>query len=90
MTGQMKPALAATAKARELAANDVIVLLKAALVYELAVKRGQALATLAKYFALSGPQQVIEQEPLFAKLRSDSNYTALLANKNNSQKQSNK
>ena len=88
MVGQMVHALAETAQAMELAQNDVTVLLNAAKVFELAHKRGQALSALAKYFALSGPQQVINQEPLFAKLRKDPGYAALLAGKNSSQKQS--
>ena len=77
-------------KARELAANDVTVLLNAALVYELAAKRGQALAALKKYFALSGPQQAIEQEPLFAELRNDPGYVVLLASKKAAKSKTNK
>ena len=88
MAGQIAAALAETAKALELAANDVTVLLNAALVYELGHKRGQALAAMKKYFALSGPQQAIDQEPLFAMLRNDPGYAALLVGKSSSQKQS--
>ncbi|MEI6613883.1 MAG: protein kinase [Chrysiogenales bacterium] len=85
--GQPGPALFEAAKARDLAANDVTVLLNAALVYELADKRGQALAALKKYFSISGPQQAIEQEPLFSKLRSDPGYSALPAVMKSNQKQ---
>lgn len=87
MTGQVALALAETAKARELAANNVTILLNAALVYELAGKRSQALSALAKYFALSGTQQLIDQDPLFSNLRRDPRYKSLLIQIKSVQKQ---
>lgn len=87
MTGQVALALAETAKARELAENNVTILLNAALVYELADKRSQALSALAKYFALSGTQQLIDQDPLFSNLRRDPRYKSLLIEIKSVQKQ---
>jgi serine/threonine-protein kinase len=81
MAGQATSSLAETSRAKELSANDVTVLLNAALVYELADKRGQALSVLKKYFALSGQQLPVDQEPLFTKLRNDPGYATLLVGK---------
>ncbi len=77
MTGQDKAALGETAAARELAADDVTILLNAALVYELAGQRGLALEAIRRYLANSGPVQAIDQEPHFSRLKEDPGYQAL-------------
>jgi Flp pilus assembly protein TadD/TolB-like protein len=78
--GQSQNSLDEITRARELAASNVTVLINASLVYELAGRRAQALSALETFFALSGPKQLVEQEPLFAALRRDQGYAALLAN----------
>jgi len=79
--GQPQNSLDEITQARELAANNVTVLINAALVYELALQRKHALSALAKFFTLSGPKQMVDQEPLFSDLRQDPGYAALFANK---------
>ncbi len=77
-TRQMILALDETAQAMKIEENNISVLLNTVLVYELANMRRQALLTLNKYFALSGPAQAIDQEPLLSNLRRDPRYSALL------------
>ncbi|TFG77949.1 MAG: tetratricopeptide repeat protein, partial [Chrysiogenales bacterium] len=77
-TDQIIPALDEVARAVKIAENNVSVLFNTALVYELAKMREQAISTLKRYFALSGTEQAVDQEPLFLNLRHDHNYTSLL------------
>jgi len=87
-TNQTIHALDETARAVKITENNLSVLFNTALVYELANMRHQALITLKKYLALSGPEQAVDQEPLFSNLRRNSDYTSLLIEIKSIEKQS--
>ena len=77
-SGVIDSALSEISKAYEFAPNDVYVLWRTVIVYELSRKRDKAIEILGQLIGLNGPIDEIERDPDLAGLRQDSRYQKLV------------
>jgi len=84
-SGSQQKALAEISEALKKNPNDVPILLKSVLVFEITNERSQALQALEKYIELNGPLEEVLKDPFLSGLRRDPGYLKLIAGKKTTQ-----
>jgi serine/threonine-protein kinase len=84
-SGNEEKALAEISEALKKNPNDVTVLLKSVLVFEITNERSQALQALEKYIKLNGPLEEVVKDPFLSGLRRDPVYLKLVSGKKTTQ-----
>jgi serine/threonine protein kinase/tetratricopeptide (TPR) repeat protein len=84
-SGNQQKALAEISEVLKKNQNDVLVLLRSVLVFEITNQRSQALLALQKYIELNGPLEEVLRDPFLSGLRRDPGYVKLITGKKTAQ-----